>query len=316
MAKFGIFLTMVGSVLGCGFFSGKEIAVFFTRFGEWSYLGIVLSFFLFFFLFRFLLSIGSSVTSKVRSSKSFLAINLSICIIFSSAMFGCLQEVASQGVPKFVFLMLVIVFCALILKKGFLVFDKINKFLVPLMIFLFLILLCFNVDFSIPITNLAFPFPSILYAFLYCTLNSANSAIVIASLGQTLNKKDKTRVAFFSALVLALILFFANFILLQNQDSFSFSMPFLILFSSWQKVLLKIVIAFGAITTLFCLTYNFYISLKGKSYAFCFILAIFLPFTLSFLGYNIIVSYFEPLASVLSVVLIFLLAFSSESMKN
>ena len=164
MAKFGIFLTMVGSVLGCGFFSGKEIAVFFTRFGAWSYLGVALSFFLFFFIFRFLLSIGSSVTSKMRTSKPLLAINLSICIIFSSAMFGCLQEVTGQAVSKFVFLMLVVALCALILKKGFSAFDRLNQFLVPLMIFAFLLLLCFNVDFSIPQTDSALPFPSIFYS--------------------------------------------------------------------------------------------------------------------------------------------------------
>ena len=315
MAKFGIFLTMVGSVLGCGFFSGKEIAVFFTRFGAWSYLGVALSFFLFFFIFRFLLSIGSSVTSKMRTSKALLAINLSICIIFSSAMFGCLQEVTGQAVSKFVFLMLVVALCALILKKGFSAFDRLNQFLVPLMIFAFLLLLCFNVDFSIPQTDSALPFPSIFYSILYCALNSANSAVVIASLGQTLEKKDKTRVAFFSALVLALILFFANFILLQNQDSLSSSMPFLTLISSWQSSILKIVIALGALTTLFCLTYNFHITLKGKSYAFCFVLSILLPLLLSFLGYGFIVSYLEPTASVLSIMLILSFALSKSGGK-
>ena len=310
MTKFAIILTLVGSVLGCGFFSGKEIAVFFSRFGLWSYFAIVFAFVFFFFIFKFILSSNLS-TSKVGYSKFFITLNLSICLVFSSAMFACVQEIEENKIETFILIIVAIILCLTILKKGFSVFNKINLFLVPIMTILFLIILALNATFAMPTFSKSLPLPSIFYSLLYCGLNSANSAVVVSSLGQLLDKKDKTRVAFISALVLALILMIANFILLQNQDSLSSSMPFLTLLVSWQKVVLKIVILMGALTTLFCLTYNFYITLKGKSFIFRCIFAIFIPLAISFCGYGFIVCYLEPIASILSIVLLLQFAYSS-----
>ena len=45
MATFSVVLAIVGTIVGSGFISGKEIAVFFTRFGLFSYPCIFLAFF-------------------------------------------------------------------------------------------------------------------------------------------------------------------------------------------------------------------------------------------------------------------------------
>ena len=48
-------LSIVGLVVGAGLASGREIFVFFTRFGVWSFPSIILSFVIFWFLFSFFL---------------------------------------------------------------------------------------------------------------------------------------------------------------------------------------------------------------------------------------------------------------------
>ena len=55
MATFSVVLAIVGTIVGSGFISGKEIAVFFTRFGLFSYPCIFLAFFLFWGIFYLIL---------------------------------------------------------------------------------------------------------------------------------------------------------------------------------------------------------------------------------------------------------------------
>ena len=139
---------------------------------------------------------------------------------------------------------------------------------------------------------------------------------MIASLGQKLSEKEKARVAFFAAFVLVLILFFANSVLLENQDSLNAVMPFLSIFPSWQKVVLKFVIILGSLTTLFSLVYNFHISLSKKSKISAYFFSIVLPFALSFIGFGNIVALLEPVASVLSLLVLGFLFKENLSYKN
>lgn len=303
--KASTFLTIVGTIIGCGFLSGKELVVFFSRFGCWSYLGIFCLLFFFYSVFKFLLGLKSHVVEKISSSRLFLIFNSSVCVIFSAAMFASLKESLDLFLPIKIFVFILIFFlCSLILKKGLKVFGKINNFLVPIMMLIFVILLALNFDFdlSFPKTNL--PFPAIFYSLLYCVLNASNSSVVIASLGQKLSEKEKARVAFFAAFVLVLILFFANSVLLENQDSLNAVMPFLSIFPSWQKAVLKFVIILGSLTTLFSLVYNFHISLSKKSKISAYFFSIVLPFALSFIGFGNIVAFLEPIASVLSLLVL------------
>ena len=82
------FLAIIGTVIGSGFISGKEIVVFFSRFGWFSFPCIVLAFFLFFFLFKFVLERGTQAIKRLENSKICFWLNIVLCLIFSSAMFA------------------------------------------------------------------------------------------------------------------------------------------------------------------------------------------------------------------------------------
>ena len=304
---FSIFV-IVGTVIGSGFISGKEIVVFFSRFGNFSFPCIILAFGLFFLLFYLILTRGSKAFDKIRSSKFCQAINIFLCLIFSSAMFaGIIDLVCSNVLICSFVIIFVIVSCYFIYKKGMKSLQKFNFVLVPAMI-------CFFIGGLSLLVNSRFNFEScltgeysFLYSMLYVVLNTSNSCFLIAGLGKKLSRQQKTRVAFISALVLFASLFLANLVLLQNSSAFSSDMPILSLFEGWQKTLMTIVIFIGCLTTLFSLVYTCSSSMRGlcKNEMMIFSVSVLFPFVASLIGFGYIVTYLYPLASVMGIFLLY-----------
>ncbi len=306
-------LSIIGTIIGSGFVSGKEIVVFFSRFGLFSLFGIILAFLLFFFLIKFFLNKSQNVLKNFYIFKYSFFANIFLCLIFSSAMFAGMCNLL-KNLNYFICLIIiffVLILCFLIFKKGIGCFEKINFIFVPIM----LIILIFNLFSSFKLgINFENNYPwyiSLFYSALYVTLNLSNGSILICKLGNSLNKKQKTRVAFLSALVLFAILFTANIILLQNQSSFVQVMPLLSIFSGIKSILMSIVIFFGCITTLFSLVYTSSFSLRGlcNNEFFIFLISVFFPVVLSLLGFDFIVLYLYPIASILGFGMIFELFF-------
>ena len=63
MRVFSLVFMILGSLLGAGFVSGKEIATYFSTYGRFSVLGIFLLTILIFLLLIFFLSISNKVSS-------------------------------------------------------------------------------------------------------------------------------------------------------------------------------------------------------------------------------------------------------------
>ncbi len=318
------FMVIIGTVIGSGFLSGKEIVVFFTRFGKMSYLCIFLAFLLFFGLFYFFLTKGSKTLAHLNKSKFTNLLNCLICFILSGAMFaGIFSLLEETHILIRIIVMAICLFYSIrVVLKGATLLEKLNLILVPLMI-IFLIFNLFNL-FALKKGTLFvgsfFPF-SIFYCFLYVILNTSNSSIVISSLSEQLSKKQKVQVSFFSSLTLSLILLFANIVLLQNSYAFSEDMPLLTLFNGWQKIVMSIIILLGCITTLFSLVYTMSNSLRGVCDNIFFVLtfSVVLPFVFSFLGFGFIVANFYPITSVLGIFLLcelFLIPFFKKAYKK
>lgn len=301
-------IAIVGTVIGSGFISGKEIAVFFSRFGNYSYLCIFFVFLLFYFLIRFILNKSEDALNRLSKSKFSFYSNLILCLIFSSAMFaGISNTICNLNIflSCFIFV-LVLLMSFVVFKNGMGSLNKLNTIFIPLMILIFVINLWTVIDFkfvSIQNNNLGISF---VYAILYVILNLSNGSVLICKLGQSLTQKQKARVAFYSALVLFLILLSTNIILLQNQSSLVHDMPLLSLFSGFQKFLMTIVVFIGCITTLFSLVYTSSFSMRGlcKNEFLIFLVSVLLPLVFSLLGFSFIVLYLYPLASILGGVIL------------
>ncbi len=299
-------LAIVGTVIGSGFISGKEIVVFFARFGIFSFPCIFLAFFLFFFLLKKLLGLGDGALQKLKTSKVAFVINLLLCLFFSSAMFAGISNLLAFDN---LFLSLVIFFIVLMLaflvyKYGLGSLDKINLVLVPFMIIVFIIMLAVKLDINGDLNlDCKFGGLSFLYCILYVILNTANGGVLIASIGSKLTKKQKTQVSFLSALTLSIILLIANIVLLLNPTSFDYAMPLVSIYSMSGHIIMTFVILIGCLTTLLTLVYTLSSSMRGlcKNEFIIFFISVILPLILSLLGFNFIVEYLYPLASILGI---------------
>lgn len=304
------FLAIIGTVIGSGFISGKEIVVFFSRFGYWSFPCIILTFFLFFFIFKFLLNRGSESVKRLEKSKLSFILNLLLCTIFSASMFaGTIDMAKDYGIVlAVVFIFFLLLLCARVSKRGITSLNKLNFILVPAMTIVLIIGLIYLLCKGGQIQNIGNEFGgmSIIYTILYVVLNTSNGCVLIANFGQKLSAKQKTRVAFLSALVLCLILTIINIVLLFSPSVFGEEMPLLELFSGPLRQVLSFAIMIGCLTTLFSLIYSLSSSMRGlcKNEYLIFSVSVIMPFILSLLGFGFIVSYLYPLASVIGVFLL------------
>lgn len=295
-------LSIIGGFVGSGFVSGKEIVVFFARFGGWCYPAIILSFFLMFFLFKLMLNLPEKA---IKNNKFIFFIIQILSIVFASSMFGSVVNLMKFNAfwSKFAVFFLIFVFCLLIFFKEGKFLNKINLIFVPIM----LLVLCIGIFLKYDKFDLNFSLTKSLgmvYGGFYVFLNCASLIPFACEFGARLSSKQKTRVAFVCALVLCFLLCLCSTVLLSHPQTFLESMPFVCLFGRGQFVV-KMAVFLGSLTTLlgqvYCLSQNFRSWKKNETLNF--FQSICLPFCFSLLGFDLIVSMVYPLAGVLGGVL-------------
>lgn len=297
-------LTIIGTVIGSGFISGKEIFVFFSKFGLISFPCIFLASILFFLLFKFMLNHGQDALERIKKSKFSFVLNFILCLIFSAAMFAGIVNLLQFDKKwiNFLIFFAILLLCLLVYKFGIGGLKKINMVFVPIMVIVFIIILLPKISFkSFENIRNTFIFSPILYSFLYVFLNTANSGVIIAQLSKDMTKKQKTQVAFFSALALFVIMLIANSVLVSCKDSKSYAMPLVMMFSSFRHIIMTLLVLVGCLTTLITLVFTLSSSMRGlcKNEFIIFFTSIILPLIFSFCGFNFIVEYLYPFASVL-----------------
>ncbi len=301
-----------GTVVGSGFSSGKEIMVYFSRFGKLSYLYILFAGILFYFLFYFFLTKGQKVVRRLEKFRFINALIAFISLIFCSSMFAGVKNLFSYF-PAWLnalLLCLVIVCCIFVTTRGLGGLEKVNLFLMPIISALFLAVLIFSCKLSSDFSVSASSWAGLFYCPLYVALNTSMSGLVIAKAGNGLSKKQTAFACLFSTLLLLGFLFLGNFVLQANGESFFSEMPFLFLASenAVMFVIAFVVILAGCFTTLIslCFTLKSAFDKKLKNKTFSTLLSVFLPFAISSLGFSQIVSLLYPICSVLG---IFILCF-------
>lgn len=301
---FLVVLALVGGVVGSGFVTGKEIAIFFGRNGLWGYLGVAISSICFYFLFKYFLCNGDKIKKLLLSSKIFRFITIFLNIILSSSMFAGIFPVA-LSLGKFFALVVVIstlILSFVVFKRGGRAFNKINLTLVPIMLIAFSLIIIPKIKFQ-EISQSGEIFSSLWFGILYTILNVSNMALLLSSLGEKLSKKQKTQVALFSTLALGVLLIVSITVLVQNQSVIGMDMPFLSLTQGGQRLVMSFLVLIGSITTLFSLVYSSSSHLRGLKVneMINFVFSLLLPLVISLLGFGKIVTYLYPLASVLGI---------------
>lgn len=314
---FVVVFLIFGTVVGSGFSSGKEIMVFFSRFGVLSYFYILIACFLFFLLFYFFLNYGKNISKFLEKSKILNLIIAFISLIFCSSMFAGIKSLF-EYLPNWLYIISIIgliLICVIITLKGIKGFEKLNLILMPSTSIIFLIVLIYALFIS---SNFSFETNSwagFLYCPLYVALNTSMSGLVIAKVGDGLTKKQTVFASLFSTLLLLVFLMLGNFVLQQNTESFISEMPFLYLTknNSFMFVLAYIVVLVGCFTTLIsqCLTLKSFFEKFIKNDFVVSLFSVVSPFLVSGLGFSQIVSFLYPICSVLGIViLIYMILFA------
>ena len=306
-------LAIIGSIVGSGFISGKEIVVFFSRFGVYSFPCIFLAFIILFVLIKLLLDYGPSSIERLNNSKIAFFINFAISLFFSAAMFAGIIKLLNfeNKIISFLIFSFVLLLSFFVFRFGIGSLNKINLILVPFMLILFVGLLFSKFSLKSLQFSSSFGGVSFIYSILYVFLNTANGGVLISTMAKKLSVKQKTQVAFFSALTLSVVLLIANVVLLLNPTSFDCAMPLVSIFSGVRHLIMTIVVFVGCLTTLLTLVYSLSTSLRGlcKNEFFIYFASVILPLLLSLCGFNFIVEYLYPIASVLGIYLLCELSF-------
>ena len=296
-----------GTIVGSGFSSGKEIFVFFSRFGKLSYLYIFLASTLFFLLFYFFLTKRRSVK---KFQKPIAIIMIFISIVFTASMFAGLKNLFSFSNTAIYLLLcgLLLILAVYITFRGMKTLEKFTAIIMPLCAFIFLGVLIYLSFKKSEFVKVGENFFGFLYSPLYVALNFSTSIYIITKLGEKITKKE----AFYASLICSFLIFifltFGNYILIKHPESFYAEMPFLYLAKSnkFFFTFTYIVIFISCLTTLLslCLTLKESLSLFFKNEIILLSLSTFLPYLISECGFSNIVAYLYPLSSILGIFLL------------
>ena len=309
---FSVVFLIFGTVVGSGFSSGKEIMIYFSRFGNLSYLYITLACVLFFVLFYFFLRFGKNIVEKFENNRLINIISTIITLVFCSSMFAGIESLFAHFSQVFyaILVTILLVGTIFVVKNGVSGLEKANIILMPIASLLFLVVLVyasFSRSDSYPISN---SFAGGLYALLYVALNTSISGVVVSKVGDGMTKKQTFFASLFSCLLIFVFLMFGNFVLLKNTASFYSDMPFLTLVYE-NKTLFALdfcVILVGCFTTLISLVFtlknSFDKMIKHQNLSLLF--AVFVPFLISGLGFSQIVSFLYPICSVFGILILIL----------
>lgn len=313
---FSAVMIVIGTVIGSGFASGKEIAVFFSRFGAVSYFFIPLTFFAFFGIIYAFFSLGEKALNKLSSSKLFSIVCITISLIFTASMFaGTINVLPNNLFVKIGFALILFVICCRVSKKGVPMLAKLNNFIIPITLVCMIIVLISN--FGLPnFSSLQGQnaFAGLFFAVLYWVLNFSTSGVVIAKTGLEMTKRQKVWASFVSSLILSVFLLLTNFVLLSKPASMEEGMPLVFLSSGVIGILIRFVVFSGCITTLFSLVFTTSETLKkfNISQKPVYFISIVFPAIFSLFGFGAIVSFLYPFASVLGVLLLIVLFFTPQ----
>lgn len=232
---------MIVMVLGCffgaGLTSGKEIATYFSVFGKYSNLGVILAtaclFGLMYLFFR--LSTKTNTFDKFVNlyfGKAGVLINwlFAVCLfVLTSSMFaGSLVIAKTISINSFVFALVTGLCCYLVVVGNVGVIQKISLLLVPIMIIVMLFV-C-GVPHSLQLT-LGEPTLSIISSTNYVFMNIVTLGLFILETGHSYSRKQALIISIVCSLLIGIILYVANNAIIFNHVENS-SMPLLTLAST------------------------------------------------------------------------------------
>lgn len=334
---FDIIFVLIGTFVGAGFASGKEIFNFFTIFNLYSFVSIfVFSLLLFFLIFKcinikknnnlnsysdFLLYLEKKY--KYFNSKFFLFI---INIFLASSFYIMIIALAALfnyqfNIEKYIVVFISIFICFNIFyNKNIDFIYIINRILMPILI-LFMLLLCYfniNIDniFSVSLTTNNY---SILYAItiglIYFSYNSLLLVPIVFDLKINYNKSNISfKISFIYSLIIFILIFFINLLLLCFYSSiYNIELPILYICNNSLKIFLYFyffIVLSAIFTTMISSGYTFVNNFKEKNYTLKLLIFLLFSFIFCFFSFSDLINFFYPIFGIIGFIQIFLILFN------
>jgi len=323
---FGFIFLIIGAIIGAGFSSGKEIIVFFSGAGNFSYILIFLITLFLYIVLSSLIKLGQNIKpsnikdiNKILFKKSAKFFDIFILVglfIFITAMVAGLNSIGSLIFENINFPILTIIslfFAFFIVLNGYDAIKYVNNFLMPIVI-AFIVFISIYSLFIPSSSNLIIPtnFSELLkYLSLgvcYISYNIVfSSGLIVEKSKDFSNKKSKINSIIISLLI-GFLIFIINTALLKGEyNNFYSDLPMLnIAFNISETVgyMFGFILWFSVLTSLISSLYMLVNAFKMNKYISC---AIFLTlsFILSFFGFSCIVNFLYPLQGLIGLIFIF-----------
>lgn len=324
-----IIFVLIGTFVGAGFASGKEIFNFFTCYSYYSIISIIIfSFFIFLLIFK-CLNIKSNL--KINSYSEFifylekkyklfnykfflfiiniyLASSFYIMIIALTSLFNYQFNIA-----KFTTIAITIFICFFIFyKKNINFIYTINSILMPILI-IFIFFLCLlntnfnNINFNIS-NNINF-FIAIFMGLLYFSYNSLLLIPIIFDLKIT--PKNNLAISFIFSIIIFFIVFFINLLLLCFYNLVcNLELPILYITNSCTKIFsfFYFFIFLSAIfTTMISSGYSFINNFNKNNFILKLFLFLIFAFIFSEFSFSSLINFFYPFFGLIGFIQIFLI---------
>ena len=313
----GAVFEIMGSIVGAGFASGREIMHFFSRFGGFSWLLAFLAGACIGFLSYWIMRWEQRKAWYCRLPLFFL------WIASAASMTAAAGELLALTVPipgvRIPGGFLTLAFCLPAVKKEGSMMRPFSKVLLPLLILAFLLALKTDGPGSSKASSALEPMslPGVLS---YSGMNAMLSSAIIQEKGKDRNQKGKKTLAFSTGLLCVFLLFLGNAALLPHLDALiDAPLPMVVLLRNYGKTgfyLSALTLYFAVATTLMAALRSLRRSFLDLHWAWGFPLSLGAAALLSLGGFQTLVAVLYPLLGWISLILFFLPAFLSGALKN
>lgn len=331
---FKIIFVLIGTFVGAGFASGKEVLNFFTTYSFSGIISIFIFSFLLFLLINKCLNIKANL--QINSYNEFILylekkyyffnhrLFLFIINIFLASSFYIMIAALSSlfdyqfNIAKFITISWCIIICFFIFyKKNIKFIYIINSILMPILI-LFVISLCSfntnlnNIDLN-KFSNFSHIFTAIFMGLLYFSYNSLLLIPIVFDLKNN-DKNNNFRISLIFSLIILLLTFLINLLLLSFYNLiYDLELPILFISNSSSikifSYLYFFIILSAIFTTMISSGYSFISNFNKSNLKIKLIIFLLFSFIFCVFSFSDLINFFYPLFGLLGLTQIFLILF-------
>lgn len=315
---------IIGTMIGAGFASGKEVYIFFVKYGVAGILGAVISTIMTATIIYMTIKISkhcevesnNQFVDLISKNKTVSSIVKKIINTFLLASFWimcaglCSFFKQEFKIPIIITAIISGTIIYIILMKNIEGIVKLNSIIVPIMIIAIIAIGIKNSTPTIKIQPESEVLPSIVKAILYTSYNSIILIPIIVSISKNIKHEKNVKIISFisSIIILTMLILIYQMLLSTNMDISKVEMPILaILSGKIDKVMYGVSIITAIITSVISAGYGALENIKNKNEYKMAVLAIcVLEIPISYIGFGNLVTVLYPVFGAIGIIQIIL----------